>query len=160
MMTSTTQGVVRPRESARATTYTISDLADEFNITTRAIRYYEDQGLIMPARRGSRRIYSRRDRARLSLILRGKRLGFSLNETRQLFELYDNGPGEDAHTAHFMGLLAERRALLEQQMRDIRAILREIDIAEADALRVKAARQSEAAPSSAPPSSTSPAPAR
>jgi DNA-binding transcriptional MerR regulator len=133
---------VRVRESARATTYTISDLAKEFDITTRAIRYYEDQGLISPARRGSRRIYSRRDRVRLSLILRGKRLGFSLQETRELFDLYDNAPGEQAQMAHFMELLGARRSMLERQMEDIRAILGEIDTAEHEARRALAARAS------------------
>ncbi|MBL8465687.1 MAG: MerR family DNA-binding transcriptional regulator [Thauera sp.] len=130
----------RVRESANATTYTISDLAKEFDITTRAIRYYEDQGLISPARRGSRRIYSRRDRVRLSLILRGKRLGFSLQETRELFDLYDNAPGEQAQMSHFMELLGARRAMLERQMEDIRAILDEIDAAEKEARRSIAAR--------------------
>lgn len=144
-MSSMTQGVVRARESARAAIYTISDLAEEFNITTRTIRYYEDQGLIAPVRCGNQRIYSRRDRVRLSLILRGKRLGFSLKETRQLFEIYDKGPGDDSNAARFMVMLSERRALLEQQMRDIRAILLEIDIAEADALRMISARKSEQA---------------
>ena len=70
-------------------TYSISDLSKEFDITTRSIRFYEDQGLIKPKRRGQTRIYSLKDRVRLKLILRGKRLGFSLAETRRLFELYD-----------------------------------------------------------------------
>lgn len=132
---------VRVRESARATTYSISDLAREFDITTRAIRYYEDQGLIIPARRGSRRIYSRRDRVRLSLILRGKRLGFSLQDSRELFNLYDNAPGQQAQMAHFMELLGARRGMLERQMEDIRAILKEIDAAENEARRSLAARE-------------------
>jgi len=71
------------------TTYSISDLSKEFDITTRSIRFYEDQGLLKPKRRGQTRIYSLKDRVRLKLILRGKRLGFSLAETRRLFELYD-----------------------------------------------------------------------
>lgn len=137
---------LRPGSSARATTYTISELADEFNITTRAIRYYEDQGLLSTQRRGNRRVYTRRDRVRLSLILRGKRLGFSLNETRELFDLYDNAPTEDAQMSQFLNLLAQRRALLQQQMQDIRAILSEIEVAEADCLRSMASRRrSEAA---------------
>lgn len=70
-------------------TYSISELAKEFDITTRSIRFYEDQGLLSPTRAGQTRIYSKRDRVRLKLILRGKRLGFSLSETGQLFELYD-----------------------------------------------------------------------
>ncbi|ENO97632.1 MerR family transcriptional regulator [Thauera phenylacetica] len=132
---------VRLRESANATTYTISDLAKEFDITTRAIRYYEDQGLITPARRGSRRIYTRRDRVRLGLILRGKRLGFSLQDSRELFDLYDNTPGKHAQMAHFMDLLGARRAMLQRQMEDIQAILKEIDAAENEARRSFAARE-------------------
>lgn len=136
---------LRQGNSVRATTYTISELADEFNITTRAIRYYEDQGLLSTQRRGNRRIYTRRDRVRLSLILRGKRLGFSLNETRELFDLYDNAPTEDAQMSQFMNLLAQRRALLQQQMQDIRAILGEIEAAEADCMRSMSRRRSQAA---------------
>jgi DNA-binding transcriptional MerR regulator len=137
---------LRPGSSTRATTYTISELANEFNITTRAIRYYEDQGLLSTQRRGNRRVYTRRDRVRLSLILRGKRLGFSLNESRELFDLYDNAPTEDAQMSLFMNLLAQRRALLQQQMQDIRAILSEIEVAEADCRRSMASRRrSEAA---------------
>lgn len=147
---------LRPGSSARATTYTISELADEFNITTRAIRYYEDQGLLSTQRRGNRRVYTRRDRVRLSLILRGKRLGFSLNETRELFDLYDNAPTEDAQMSQFLNLLAQRRALLQQQMQDIRAILSEIEVAEADCLRSMASRwRSQAA--QRPADETSPA---
>ena len=70
-------------------TFSISELAKEFDVTTRSIRFYEDQGLMKPARRGQTRIYSPQDRVRLKLILRGKRLGFSLAETRRLFDLYD-----------------------------------------------------------------------
>lgn len=143
---------LRPGSSTRATTYTISELADEFNITTRAIRYYEDQGLLSTQRRGNRRIYTRRDRVRLSLILRGKRLGFSLNETRELFDLYDNAPTEDAQMSQFMNLLAQRRALLQQQMQDIRAILSEIEVAETDCLRsMSMRRRNEAAQRAADP---------
>ena len=70
-------------------TYSISELASEFDVTTRSIRFYEDQGLLAPRRRGQTRIYSRQDRVRLKLILRGKRLGFSLAETKELFDLWD-----------------------------------------------------------------------
>ena len=136
---------LRPGSSARATTFTISQLAEEFNITTRAIRFYEDQGLLSTLRRGNRRIYSRRDRVRLGLILRGKRLGFSLNDTRELFDLYDHAPTEDAQMSRFMNLLSERRALLQQQMQDIRAILSEIEVAEADCQRTMSVRKRNAA---------------
>lgn len=70
-------------------TYSISELAREFDVTTRSIRFYEDQGLLNPARQGQTRIYSRQDRVRLKLTLRGKRLGFSLADIRDLFDLYD-----------------------------------------------------------------------
>ena len=76
-------------------TFTISDLSKEFDVTPRAIRFYEDQGLISPSRKGRRRIYKERDRIRLKLILRGKRLGFSLSEIKDIFDLYDSSPGEE-----------------------------------------------------------------
>jgi len=75
---------------AKAITYSIGDLSKEFDITTRSIRFYEDQGLLKPTRKGQTRIYKQRDRVRLRLILRGKRLGFSLAETGRIFELYDH----------------------------------------------------------------------
>jgi len=111
-------------------TYTITDLAREFNLTTRAIRFYEDQGLLNPRREGHKRIYTYRDRTRLKLILRGKRLGFSLSETRELFELFDSTHGEEKQLRRFVKILGERRAILRQQQRDIEAILEEIDSAE------------------------------
>lgn len=133
---------VRPgkRPASGPTIFTISDLAEEFDITTRAIRHYEAEGLLTPKRRGNRRVYSRRDRVRLSLILRGKRLGFSLNDTRELFDLYDSASDEGAQLSHFVELLDERRHLLERQMQDIREILREIDAAQMDALRTMSLR--------------------
>lgn len=111
-------------------TYTITDLAREFDLTTRAIRFYEDQGLLNPRREGRKRIYTYRDRTRLKLILRGKRLGFSLGETRELFELFDSTHGEEKQLRRFVKILGERRAILRQQQRDIEAILEEIDSAE------------------------------
>ena len=78
------------------TTYSISELAKEFDITTRSIRFYEDQGLLTPQRQGQTRIYSKRDRVRLKLILRGKRFGFSLEDIRQLLGMYDRDPGQQA----------------------------------------------------------------
>lgn len=129
------------RPAAGPTIFTISDLAEEFDITTRAIRHYEAEGLLTPKRRGNRRVYSRRDRVRLGLILRGKRLGFSLNDTRELFDLYDSASDEGAQLSHFVELLDERRHLLERQMQDIREILREIDAAQMDALRTMSLRK-------------------
>lgn len=107
-------------------TYSISELHKEFGVTARAIRFYEDQGLLTPARAGSRRIYYERDRVRLRLILRGKRLGFSLAEIREMFELYDSDPGEIGQLHFLLAKIAERRAILQQQRRDIDAVLEEM----------------------------------
>lgn len=113
-------------------TYSITDLAREFHITPRAIRFYEDQGLLNPKRQGRRRIYSQRDRTRLKLVLRGKRLGFTLGETRELFDLYDGARNGEKQLRYFLQLLSERRAILRQQQRDIEAVLYEINTAEAE----------------------------
>jgi len=107
--------------------YSISKLAQEFGITTRTIRYYEDQGLISPERDGVSRIFSNRDRVRLKLALRGKRLGFSLAEIRELFELYDVSRDERRQLEAFLGKLERRRAMLEQQREDIEIMLNEIN---------------------------------
>ncbi len=107
-------------------TYTISELAKEFGVTTRTIRFYEDQGLISPSREGSNRVFSNRDRVRLKLALRGKRLGFSLAEIRELFELYDVSRDEKKQLEEFLGKLDRRRAHLEQQREDIEVMLNEI----------------------------------
>jgi DNA-binding transcriptional MerR regulator len=108
-------------------TYTISQLAREFDVTTRTIRFYEDEGLLSPKRDGSNRIFSHRDRVRLKLALRGKRLGFSLAEIRELFELYDVSRDEHKQLEKFLTRLERRRAQLEQQREDIEIMLREID---------------------------------
>jgi len=107
-------------------TYTISDLAREFGVTTRTIRHYEDQGLLNPARQGVNRIFSARDRVRLKLALRGKRLGFSLQESKELFDLYDLSKERD-QLAAFLEKLDKRRATLEQQREDIEVMLAEIE---------------------------------
>lgn len=107
-------------------TFTITELAREFNVTPRAIRHYEDQGLISPRRAGNSRIYNKRDRTRLRLTLRGKRLGLSLAEIRELIDLYDAAPGESAQLAKFLTVLSQRRAALEQQREDVEAVLSEI----------------------------------
>lgn len=113
------------------TTYSISDLAQEFDITTRSIRFYEDQGLLSPARRGQTRLYSRQQRTRLKLILRGKRLGFSLNECRELIELWDHtSSGSELQLQLMLTRIAERRAALEQQLKDIAMMQLELDNAE------------------------------
>lgn len=110
-------------------TYTITDLAREFAITPRAIRFYEDQGLITPARAGRMRVYSRADRTRLKLALRGKRLGLSLAEIRQILDMY-GGANNAPQLQRFLKLLAERRAALAQQLEDIEVVLGEIDMLE------------------------------
>jgi DNA-binding transcriptional MerR regulator len=107
--------------------FTISELAKEFGVTTRTIRYYEDQRLLSPTREGVNRIFSNRDRVRLKLALRGKRLGFSLAEIRELFELYDVSRDERVQLEAFLERLERRRALLEQQREDIAIMLNEID---------------------------------
>ncbi len=107
-------------------TYGIADLAREFDVTTRTIRFYEAEGLIAPTRHGQRRIFGPRDRVRLKLILRGKRLGFSLGEIREIIDLYDRAPGEAGQLRFFLGKIRERRAVLERQRTDIAATLREL----------------------------------
>jgi DNA-binding transcriptional MerR regulator len=108
-------------------TYTISELAQEFGVTTRTLRHYEDQGLVTPTREGVNRIYSHRDRVRLKLALRGKRLGFSLSELRELFQLYDLANDERRQLAEFAVKLERRRAQLEQQREDVEVMLNEIN---------------------------------
>lgn len=110
--------------------YSISDLAREFQVTTRTIRFYEDEGLLTPERRGQTRVYSAGDRVRLMLILRGKRLGFSLAECREIFDLYDPEQGNRAQLNLMLDKLAQRRAALEQQLKDIRQMQKELDTAE------------------------------
>jgi DNA-binding transcriptional MerR regulator len=107
-------------------TYTITELAREFGLTTRAIRFYEDQGLLSPGRAGRNRIYGNRDKVRLKLTLRGKRLGLSLSEIRELIDLYDAAKDEQAQVERFLEVLERRRAILEQQREDIEAVLGEI----------------------------------
>ena len=107
-------------------TYTISELAQDFSVTTRTIRYYEDQGLLNPHRDGLNRVFSGRDRVRLKLALRAKRLGFSLSEIRELFELYDMSRDERHQLEIFLAKLDRRRVILEQQREDIEVMLNEI----------------------------------
>lgn len=111
-------------------TYTISELADEFDITARTLRHYEDQGLLMPKRKGNIRIYSHKDRIRLALTLRGKRLGFSLAEIRELFDLYDAEHSSRPQLHSMIAMIAEKRASLQQQQEDIEKVLAELDAAD------------------------------
>lgn len=108
------------------TTYSIGELAREFDITTRSIRFYEDQGLLTPGRQGQTRLYTNKDRVRLKLILRGKRLGFSLAETKRLFDLYDmeNSSARQLHTV--LELIDDKKLSLKQQLEDIKVLLVEL----------------------------------
>ena len=107
-------------------TFTITDLAREFGLTTRAIRFYEDQRLLYPQRVGRSRVYTNLERVRLKLTLRGKRLGLSLSDIRELLEMYDAAKGGRGQLERFLEVLQKRRNALEQQREDIEAVLGEI----------------------------------
>ncbi len=111
-------------------TYAIGELAKEFDITPRSIRFYEEQGLLSPKRTGQNRIYDNKDRVRLKLILRGKRLGFTLAETGRLFELYDADKSSEKQLKTMLQLIEEKKADLSQQMDDIKVVLMELVTAE------------------------------
>ena len=107
--------------------WSITELAAEFGITLRTIRFYEDHGLIAPERQGTRRIYHARDRVRLALVLRGRRLGFSLAEITTIVDMYDAAPGEVGQLRYLLEQIAARRVELEQRRRDIEQTLAELD---------------------------------
>ncbi len=107
--------------------FSISDLAREFDVTPRAIRFYEDQGLLAPRRDGQRRIYTPRDRTRLKLTLRGKRLGLSLSEIRELIDMYEPGRDERPQLERFLAVLESHKSSLVQQRADIEAQLSELE---------------------------------
>ena len=108
-------------------TFGIAELAREFAVTTRTIRFYEDKNLLSPVRQGQRRVYSLRDRVRLRLIMRGKRLGFALDEIRQMIDLYDVDPSEVTQLHHFLDKIRERQAQLIAQKHDISETLTELE---------------------------------
>jgi DNA-binding transcriptional MerR regulator len=112
----------RPEQDA----FSISDLCAEFSVTPRALRFYEDEGLIAPERRGTQRIYSHADRARLAWILRGKRVGFSLAEIKEMIDLYDVGDGRRVQKQVTLARCRDRIQLLENQKRDIDAHITEL----------------------------------
>ncbi len=111
-------------------TWTIAQVADEFEVTHRTVRHYEDLGLIAPERRGTQRLYHRRDRTRLGLILRGRRLGFPLEQIRTIIDLYDAPRGRSSQLEYVLGEIDARRVDLEQRRRDLDDALKELDVFE------------------------------
>mgnify|MGYP001627457941 CR=1 FL=1 len=132
---------------ATPVTYTISDLAREFDLTTRAMRFYEDMGLLQPQRTGPggrNRLYSARDRTRLKLTLRAKRLGLSLSEARELIDMYDSPRDTGPQLRKFLTILAQHRAQLEEQLADLQANLDEVKEHEKEARALLARSDPEA----------------
>jgi DNA-binding transcriptional MerR regulator len=117
----------KARDRALNAEFSISELAQEFDVTPRAIRFYEDQGLLAPRREGQRRVYTARDRTRLKLTLRGKRLGLTLSEIRELIDMYEPGRDERPQLERFLSVLASHKASLLQQRADIEAQLAELE---------------------------------
>src|SRR5882724_12640887 len=116
--------------------FSISELATEFDVTPRAIRFYEDHGLLAPKRAGQRRVYSPRDRTRLKLTLRGKRLGLSLSQVRELIDMYESSKDAVPQARRFLAVLTQHRAALEQQREDIEVTLAEIERHEGECRRI------------------------
>ncbi len=114
--------------------YTITELTREFEVSTRTIRFYEDEGLIKPLRRGRTRLFRPSDRVILKQILRGKRLGFSIAEIREIIEVYKAAPGEEGQINLMIALINEKRKDLEQKRQDIDETMAEMDAAEENAL--------------------------
>ena len=110
--------------------WTITDLADEFGLTLRTLRHYEDIGLLSPERRGTTRVFHNRDRVRLALILRGRRLGFSLDQIAMIVNMYDDQPGEAGQLEYLLEQIEVRRGELAQRRRDIDDTLRDLDLVE------------------------------
>ena len=117
---------MQPMEKERSE-FSIGELSSEFDVTPRAIRFYEDHGLLAPRRDGQRRIYSHRDRTRLKLTLRGKRLGLTLSEIRELIDLYEPGRDERPQLQRFLAVLEAHKATLLQQRDDLQAQLSELE---------------------------------
>ena len=128
------------RAAPPAATFTIGALAREFGLTTRAIRFYEDCGLLAPERSGRNRIYTARDRARLTLTLRGKRLGLKLAEVKELVDMYETRRDTESQLRRFVDVLASHRAQLEARLADLQTTLDEVLAQETAARRVLRAR--------------------
>ncbi|AMO69003.1 MAG: DNA-binding transcriptional MerR regulator [Zhongshania aliphaticivorans] len=111
-------------------TFSISDLASDFDVSTRTIRFYEEKGLINPERRGQTRIYSAADRIKLKLIIRGKRLGLSLEDSKDIIEMYQPEHDNSPQLIKLINKIRERQVLLKEQLRDVEAMLAELDDAE------------------------------
>ena len=139
----TRKSETRPAAS-EAGTFSITELAREFDITPRAIRFYEDHGILAPRREGAsglRRVYSPRDRTRLKLTLRGKRLGLTLAQVRELIDMYESPKDATAQARRFLSVLTQHRAVLEQQREDIEVTLAEIARHEAECRRILGAKK-------------------
>jgi DNA-binding transcriptional MerR regulator len=108
-------------------TWTIAEVAADLGVTHRTVRYYEDLGLVTPERRGTLRVFHARDRIRLQLVLRGKRLGFPLEQIARIVDMYDEQPGEAGQLRYLLDQIGDRRAELEQRLRDVQAALTELD---------------------------------
>jgi DNA-binding transcriptional MerR regulator len=115
------------RSASSRRTWTIAEVAEEFSVSHRTVRYYEDKGLVTPERRGTTRVFHPRDRVRLALVLRGKRRGFPLDEIRRIVDMYDEQPGEAGQLSYLLGQIGDRRAELEGRRRDVEAALAELD---------------------------------
>lgn len=125
-------------DASTTPTFSIGELAREFDLTTRAIRFYEDCGLLAPQRRGRQRVYTARDRTRLKLTLRGKRLGLTLAEVKELVDMYESPRDTIPQLRKFLVVLGAHRAQLEQQLADLSATLDEVRAHEKDARRLLA----------------------
>ncbi len=119
--------LVATAEPPTGPVWTIAEVAEEFGVTHRTIRFYEDRGLVTPERRGTQRLFHPRDRVRLALVLRGKRLGFPLDEIRRIVDMYDDQPGEEGQLRYLLDQIGDRRSELEQRRADIVAALGELD---------------------------------
>lgn len=120
------------------TTYSISDLTRAFDVTARTLRFYEEQGLLTPRRKGARRLYSERERVRLLLIVKGRRLGFSLAQCRDIIDLYDGEATEAPQLHRLIETIRSRRAAFQAQLQTLDQILADLDQVEAEALRLLA----------------------